>query len=91
MSTAENKNEVFKQNLDTKGEFQHIFQIHLLFKEEGKSSARQSNTRSFKCPLRENRHRGRREKIIIDFRRVEIPCRIQGQSESTRASTHVRL
>ena len=33
MSTAENKNEVFKQNLDTKGEFQHIFQIHLLFKE----------------------------------------------------------
>ena len=35
MSTAENKNEVFKQDLDTKGEFQRIFQIHLLFKERG--------------------------------------------------------
>lgn len=35
MNTAENKNEVFKQNLDTKGEFQRIFQIHLLFKERG--------------------------------------------------------
>lgn len=35
MNPTENNNEIFKQDLDTKGDFQHIFRMHLLFTEKG--------------------------------------------------------
>lgn len=35
MDTEDIKNEIFRQNLSEKGEFQHVFRMELLFKEKG--------------------------------------------------------
>lgn len=35
MDTEDIQNEIFKQNLSEKGEFQHVFRVELLFKEKG--------------------------------------------------------
>ncbi len=78
MDDQQKDQEVFRQNLNEKGNFQTLFQIYLLFTEKGSRPDGKEIQKGIIIQIRKGRYSSQREGFSLNFCYLEIHRGIQG-------------